>query len=440
MSSPAWNNWARTEVAQPIGIVRPADVDELVSIVGSSARAGHRVKAVGSGHSFTGVAITDGVLLDLTQLTGITQADVDTGLVTVLAGTPLHRLSRLLDDLGLAIANLGDIDRQTVAGAISTGTHGTGLRHQGLAGQVHALELVLADGSVVTCSAADRPDLFAAAKVGLGALGVITKVTLQCVAAFLLHADERPLPLLQVLDDLDQLTEANDHFEFYWYPHTSRTFTKRNNRVPADAPAHPLGRFHAWLDDEFLSNDVFEWTNRATTAFPRLTPAVNAVVARGLSARTYTDRSHRVFVSPRRVVFREMEYAVPRSSIRDVLLAIRRWIEASGELVSFPLEVRFAAPDDSWMSTAYDRESAYVAVHQYHLRPYERYFRAVEDIAAEHDGRPHWGKIHWQDAEALRKQVPRLDDFRRIRGEVDPDGTFSNPYLDRVLGPVEPST
>jgi L-gulono-1,4-lactone dehydrogenase len=436
MTTHRWNNWAHTETAQPARIARPATTDDVASTVREAAEAGLRVKAVGTGHSFSGIAVTDGALIDLACLSGITQADVDTGLVTVLAGTPLHRLSCLLDDLGLALPNLGDVDRQTVAGAISTGTHGTGRRHRGLASQVHALELVLADGTVATCSADDRADLFAAARVGLGALGVLTKVTLQCVPAFLLHADERPMPLPQVLDDLDHFVDANDHFEFYWFPHTTRALTKRNNRVHAGAPARPLGRLRAWFDDELLSNDVFDMTNRAVSAFPRLTPAANAVVTRALTARTYTDRSHRVFVSPRRVVFREMEYAVPRASVRDLLLAVQRWIDTSGEQISFPMEVRFAAADDVWLSTAYGRETAYLAVHQFHRRPYQRYFRAVEKIAADHDGRPHWGKLHWLDAETLRARYPRLADFTRVRERFDPTGTFANAYLDRVLGPV----
>ncbi|MEQ4204163.1 D-arabinono-1,4-lactone oxidase [Actinopolymorpha sp. B9G3] len=368
------------------------------------------------------------------HLTGVPQADVDTGLVTVLAGTPLHALSALLAQARLAMSNLGDIDRQTVAGALSTGTHGTGAKHPGLAGQVEALQFVSADGAVQTCSATTDPDLFAAARVGLGALGIITAVTLRCVPAFVLVADERPMPLGEVLADLDDLVDAHDHFEFYWFPHTMRTLTKHHDRAPA-GDARPLSRFRSWLDDEFLANLVFELTNRVTTSVPRLTPAVNSVAARALSARTYADASHRVFVSPRRVVFRESEWAVPRAAIPAMLADIGSWIDRSGEHISFPIEVRFAAQDDIWLSTAHGRETGYVAVHQYHRLPYDRYFRAVSEIAARYEGRPHWGKIHWLDASALRELYPRFDDFRRLRDRLDPGGVFTNPYLDTILGP-----
>jgi L-gulono-1,4-lactone dehydrogenase len=437
MKSATWQNWSATIAAEPRRIAMPHDVEEIAALVASSHRDGGQVKAVGAGHSFSPIAAADDTLIHLDHLTGITQVDVDTGLVTVLGGTPLHRVNALLDEVGLALSNLGDIDRQTVGGALSTGTHGTGAGYPGLAAQVEALELVCADGTVRTCSALHDADLFAAARVGLGALGILTAVTLQAVPSFLLAADERPMPLRRVLADLDHLVDGHDHFEFYWFPHTMRTLTKSNDRIQAGSgsPARPLSRFRSWLDDEFLSNRVFEWTNRITAAAPRLTPAVNSVAARALSARRYSDVSHRVFVSPRRVVFRESEWAVARAAAPGMLGDIGRWIERSGERVSFPIEVRFAAEDDVWLSTGYGRATGYVAVHQYHRLPYERYFRAVEEIAAAHGGRPHWGKIHWLDSTQLQELYPRFADFLRVRGSVDPDGVFTNPYLDRVLGP-----
>ncbi|MGH3488201.1 MAG: D-arabinono-1,4-lactone oxidase [Actinopolymorphaceae bacterium] len=439
MNAVTWQNWAGTVTSRPQRVCTPRDVGEVAALVAAAHRDGRRVKAVGAGHSFSPIATADDTLVRLDHLTGVTQADVDTGLVTVLAGTPLHRLNVLLDEAGLAMSNLGDIDRQTVAGALSTGTHGTGARHPGLAAQVESLDLVCADGSVRTCSARHEPDLFAAARVGLGALGIVTAVTLRCVPSFLLAADERPRPLRQVLTDLDALVDGHDHFEFYWFPHTMRTLTKANDRVPAGSPARPLSRFRAWLDDEFLSNRVFEWTNRLTARVSRLTPAVNSLATWALSARSYTDVSHRVFVSPRRVVFRESEWAVPRAAVPALLEDIRRWIERSRQHVSFPIEVRFAAADDSWLSTGYGRATGYVAVHQYHRLPYARFFRAVEEIVAAYDGRPHWGKIHGLDAARLAELYPRFDDFRHVRETVDPGGVFTNPYLDRVLGPREAS-
>lgn len=431
----AWRNWSGTVTARPARVARPSSVEELAETVRRATGEGRRVKAVGSGHSFTGIAVTDGVLLRMDALDAPVRVDTRTGLVTVESGMPLHRLNAVLAAHGLAMTNLGDIDRQTVSGAISTGTHGTGARSGGLAAQVRALELVLADGSSLRCSADEEPEVFAAARVGLGALGIIARVTLQCEPAFTLRAAEGPMRLAEVLGGLDELLAENEHFEFYWFPHTDRTLTKRNNRLSPGERPRPLSRSRAWLDDEFLSNTAFEAVCRLGTAVPRAIPRLNALSGRALTARVYSQDSHRVFVSPRRVVFREMEYAVPRESVADVVGAVHRWVAESGERVAFPVEVRFAPADDVWLSTAHRRETAYVAVHQYHRLPYERYFRAVAAIADAVGGRPHWGKLHWLDAAALRARYPRFDDFLAVRDRLDPTGALANPYLDRVLGP-----
>ena len=428
-----WTNWAGTAHAD-VTVATPSSVSEIAELVSAAAERGERVKPIGAGHSFTDIGVTDGVQLRLDRLAGIVRADRDTGLVTVLAGTRLHALNEALWQLGLSMTNLGDIDVQTVSGAISTGTHGTGAKYGGIATQVRALDLVLADGSTLTCTAEENPDVFSAARVGLGALGVLATVTLQCEPAFALAAAEGPATLDAVLDDLDENVLGNDHFEFYWFPHTRRVLTKRNNRVLAGTELRPVGRFRHWLDDEFLSNQVFEGVNRITTRRPGMIPRVNGIAARLLGARDYIDRSHRVFASVRTVRFREMEYAVPRAAVPQVLAEIERYLATSGEQVGFPVEVRFAAPDDIWLSTAHERESGYVAVHQYHRREYEPYFRAVEVIAKDVGGRPHWGKLHFRDAESLRAAYPRFDDFVTVRDKLDPQRVFGNDYLARVLG------
>jgi len=434
-----WHNWARTETADPARVERPRDLAELATVVREAG--GLRVRAVGAGHSFTGAAVTDGVQVHLDALSGVERVMPQpdgSAHVTVGAGTRLADLNVALAGRGLAMRNLGDIDRQTVAGAISTGTHGTGARLGGLASQVVGVRVVTAQGDVVETSPDERPDLFEVARLGLGSVGVLAAVTLHVVPAFRLRAVEEPWALDAVLERLtgaDGLVESNDHFEFYWFPHTRRALTKRNNRVPDD-DVEPLGPVRAWVDDELLSNGVFAATNHLTAAVRRLTPQVNAVAARVLSARTFTAPSYEVFASPRRVRFREMEYAIPRDAVRPALAEIERWLASTGERIPFPVEVRFAAPDDVWLSTAYQRERAYVAVHQYIGLPYVRYLRAVERIMAGFDGRPHWGKLHWLDADRLAQLYPRFADVQRVRAQADPAGRFTNDYLDRVLGPV----
>lgn len=437
-STPRWENWARTATATPARIQSPRDLQELAETVAKSAADGLHVRAVGAGHSFTPAAVTDGVLLHLDELDALERVERrpdGTALVTVGAGIRLSALNGVLDALGLAMRNLGDIDHQSVAGAISTGTHGTGARLGGLATQVVGARLVTATGEVVETSPDQHPELFELARLGLGSVGVLAAVTLEVVPAFRLEAVEEPWALDDVLaglDGPDGLVEGNDHFEFYWFPHTRRTLTKRNNRA-VDGPG--LNPVRGWIDDELLSNVLFEVTNRLTTLVPRITPQLNQVAARSLSARRYVARSSQVFASPRRVRFREMEYAVPRASLVEVLDRVDHWVRSSGEHVPFPVEVRFAAADDLWLSTAHGRETAYVAVHQYWRLPYLRYFTAVEEIVAEHTGRPHWGKLHWLDAERLGELYPRFADAQRVRAQADPDGVFDNPYLERVLGP-----
>ena len=429
----SWSNWAGNQTMDPVRVVRPTSVDEIAAAVKTAGAEGLTVKPIGSGHSFTAIGLTDGVQLDLTSYSRLVSADRTTGLVTVEAGLPLHRLNALLHDNGLGLTNMGDVDRQTVAGALSTGTHGTGRASGALAAQVAGLELVLADGTVVTCSAQERPDLFACARLGLGALGVLTRVTLQAEPAFLLRADERPEPLDHVLDGFAELVAAHDHAEFYWFPHTTTALVKRNDRV--DGPPDPLSRRRFLLEDELLSNGVFGATCALGRRVPRVVPALNRVAARAQSPRTYTDAAPKVFTSPRRVRFRETEWAVPRELLPDLFRELRTLPERLGLRISFPVEVRACPADDVPLSTASGRDTAYVAAHAYVGTPHEPWFRAVSGLLADAGGRPHWGKEHDLGAGDLRPRYARFDEFLAVRDAVDPDRRFTNAYLDRVLTP-----
>ncbi|GLY64144.1 D-arabinono-1,4-lactone oxidase [Amycolatopsis taiwanensis] len=431
-----WTNWAGTASADPRRVHTPRSVAELAEVVAGAAKAGRRVRARGSGHSFTPIAVADSDALDLTHWTGIESVDIDANLVTVRSGTPLHRLNAELDALGLAMTNLGDIDAQTIAGAVSTGTHGTGARFGGLSTQIERLELVLADGSTVTCSAEVRPDLFQAARVGLGALGVISHVTLRCEPSFVVSAQERPEPLEQVLEGFDESAAQNDHFEFYWFPYGKNALVKRNNREPAGTTRRPLSRAKQFFEYEIMENVAFGALCRLGRAVPRLVQPLGRFASAVLSAREYSDLSHRVFVTHRGVRFVESEYAIPRETLPHVFRELRALVPRLENPVAFPVEVRVAAADDIWLSTAHGRDSAYLAIHQFVGMPYREYFASFAAIVAEVGGRPHWGKMHDLDAAALAKLYPRFDDFRRVRAEVDPAGVFTNPYVDRVLGPV----
>ena len=407
-------------------------MDEVIAAVDDARNRGLRVRMVGTGHSFTDIALTDGILLDPTLLRGPVQVDADAMTVTVRAGTTLHDLNQELADAGYALTNVGDVDVQTAAGAISTGTHGTGRASASLSAQVRALELVLANGSLAACSREEHPDLFRAAAVGLGAFGIIVAITFGIEEAFLLSARQEPMSLDTVLEEFDALAAGNEHFEFFWFPHTDQTLTKRNNR--SAGPAKPLSRSRAWIDDEFLSNTVFALLNRVGRAAPRFVPRLNRISSRALTARSYTDVSHAVFASRREVRFVEMEYALPRTAAVTALREVRALMAASPWRISFPIMVRVAPADDLWLSTAYDRDSVYLAFHCFDRTPYEGYFGAVEAIALAYGGRPHWGKLHSRSAADLAGAYPRWDDVRRVRDEVDPERRFGNAYLARVLG------
>jgi FAD-linked oxidoreductase len=427
-----WRNWGGNVSARPAREVTPASADELAAAVRRAAEDGLPVKAVGTGHSFTSIAATDGLLVRPDLLTGIRHVDRAAGTVTVEAGTPLKRLNVALAREGLSLANMGDIMEQTVSGATGTGTHGTGRDSASLAAQVRGLELVTADGSVLTCSEKENPEVFAAARVGLGALGVVTALTFAVEPIFLLTAREEPMPFDRVCAEFDQLHAENEHFEFYWFPHTDNTNTKRNNR--SAGPQRPVPRLRGWFEDEFLSNGAFQVVNWVGRAVPATVPAVARISSRALSARTYTDIPYKVFTSPRRVRFVEMEYAVPRAALVETLRELKAMVDRSPLRVSFPVEVRTAPADDITLSTASGRDSAYVAVHMFRGTPYRAYFTAAERIFTAHEGRPHWGKIHTRDAEYLSRVYPRFAEFTALRDRLDPERRFRNDHLRRVLG------
>jgi L-gulono-1,4-lactone dehydrogenase len=439
----SWRNWAGNVTARPRRIVSPGSADEVAAEIGRAAADGLMVRMAGTGHSFTPTVVTDGVLLRPDRLTAIRAVDASAGTVTVEAGCPLRELNTELVARGLSLANMGDIQVQTVAGATQTGTHGTGREVGGMAAQVAGLELALADGRIIGCSA-DSPgggishrdgspaDVFNAARVGLGALGIVTALTFRVVPAFLLEAREEAMSWSQVISRLDEFAADNEHFEFYWFPHSEGCLTKRNNRT--SGPARPLPRWRYLLDDEFLSNSVFGLTCKLGRAVPALIPFVNGVSARALGGRTYSDAAYRVFTSPRRVRFKEQEYAIPRAALSDVLGEVRGLFQHRDWRISFPIEVRVTPSDDVWLSTAYGRETAYIAIHVFHSAPHEQYFTDVEAIMTSVGGRPHWGKMHSRDAAYLAGSYPRMSDFVAVRDLLDPDRRFGNEYLRQVLG------
>ncbi|THJ64852.1 FAD-binding protein [Arthrobacter echini] len=433
-STTTWQNWGRTVRVQPVRMVSPGSVDEVCAVVRSAAADGLGVKVVGAGHSFSPIAEAEGVLLSLDRLSGLIRMDRETRTVTFGAGTRLHEVSALLEPLGLGMENLGDIDTQSLAGAISTGTHGTGLRFRGLAAQVTGAVLVTGHGELLRIDADHRPELLSAVALGLGALGILVEVTIACVDAFDLRAVEKPEPLDAVLESLHERASAVDHFEFFWFPHTRTALTKVNTRVPVGEGRTPLTRGRRWFDDTLMANGMFRMTCGIGRAVPASVPWLNRAAERLTGDRSHSDASSKVFATRRTVRFREMEYAIPADQAAEALREVRDLIERERWRISFPVEVRFAAADELWLSTASGRETAYIAVHRVIGEDVGPYFRAVEDIMRARGGRPHWGKMHTREASDLSGQYPKLAEFRTLREELDPEGSFLNPYLRRVLG------
>lgn len=433
-SAAAWRNWAGDERCTPAAILHPTSLEELSSAIERAGREGRRVRVAGAGHSFPDIACTDGLMLKLDRLAALIDVDRSSGLVRVQAGITIHELSLRLAEHGLAMANLGDIDVQSIAGAISTATHGTGAKLGNISSQVRALTLVLADGSTLECSAEQEPEVFRAARVGLGALGVIAEVTLQCVPAFTLRGIDAPAPLEETLAGFDELVRTNDHFEFFVFPHADTALTRTNNRTE-DAP-RPRGRASAYLNDVLLTNHAFGLFCRLGRRLPGRIPQINRLVTSLASRSERLERSDAIFASPRLVRFTEMEYALPREHTTTAVRRVMEMIEQRGLAVPFPIEVRTVAPDDALISTAAGRESGFVAVHMFEGMAWEPYFRAVEAIMDELEGRPHWGKRHFQTAATLRSRYPEWDRFQAVRARLDPEGRFANAWTARVLGDV----
>ncbi len=430
-----WQNWSGSVQGRPRQTAQPRSVDELASLIGACGREGRQVRVVGSGHSFTPLVQTEDMLLSLDALQGIESVDSEQQTVTVLGGTRLKKLGDLLLERGLAQENLGDIDVQSIAGAISTGTHGTGIRFGTLSTQVKGLTLVTASGELLECSEERNPDVFKAAQVSLGTLGVIAKVTLRVVPAKRLRFQSHRERLADCLANLERYKQENSHFEFFWLPYTQWVQAKFLNETDAPSTGSNLwGTFNKIV----LENGAYWLLSECCRLVPRLSQSVSRFSARAIASVDEVDYSHRVFATPRLVRFQEMEYNIPAEHFLSVLGEIQACIEQQQFAVHFPVECRFVHSDDMWLSPAYQRESAYLAVHMYRGMAYQSYFQQIEAIFRRYQGRPHWGKMHTQNAADLAALYPRWQDFRRIRSRLDPHGLFLNDYLRRLLAADEP--
>jgi FAD-linked oxidoreductase len=427
--TPVWSNWAGEQRCAPAAIERPESEAELAQVVSAAAARGQRVKAVGSGHSFTDCACTDGVMIDMTAMQRVISADPQSGLAVVEGGIKLHAVGPQLAAHGLGLENQGDIDAQSITGATATATHGTGARFQNLSARIVALRLVTAGGDVLDLSDGDD---YLAARVSVGALGVISRVTVQAVPLYTLHRRDEPRSLAETIEQLDAHVDGNDHFEFFVFPYADRALTRTTRR--SDEQPSPPPQWKRKLNEDIIENTALDLICRAGRRFPSAAPRLNRLMTSAMSGGEVSDRAYKVYATERRVKFTEMEYAIPRVHARDAVERVIDLVKRRALPIMFPLEVRFAAPDDAFLSTAYGRDTCYIAVHQYRGMEFETYFRAVEEIMDGFEGRPHWGKRHYQSAAVLRERYPQWDRFQAVRDRLDPARVFLNDYTRRALG------
>lgn len=429
-----WQNWSRSARVTPQRIEFPRTVGAVRRAVKAASGRGLGIKAAGANHSFSAIGAPAGVLLELRDLVGLVSVDRVRQRATFRAGTRLHQIPRLLARHRLAMPTLPDIDRQSLAGLIATGSHGTGAGFGGLATQVVGLSLVLADGELLTIDEENNSELLPAAAVGLGALGIVVEVTLQCVPVFLLQAVERTEPLEEVLADLGDRAAMEDHTEITWLPHTARAWTRTLTRLPAGADRQARSAFARWSGD-IIGEGVLRRAVCATgRVLPFVVPAMNRATMRARRDQDYADYSARAFTTRRRVRFRQLEYAVAVDKAEEAFVAVHEAIDRLRGTVSSPVLMRFAAADQLWLSPAYGRDTAYLAVSRYWRQDPTELFESVEEVLVELGGRPHWGTTHTLDAAALRGRYDRFDDFLALRDQLDPERVFANDHLRRILG------
>ena len=422
-----WHNWSCGVSCKPKASVAPKDEMELAAAIRTAVAP---VRVPGTGHSFTPVCASDGTLIDLSAFSGLRRVDAFAPTATFGAATPLWAFGPALHPHGLALKNMGDIDRQTLGGVVGTGTHGTGAELKSFSGEVAGFDLMLANGQVLTCNAQENAEVFAAGRCSLGMLGVMTEITMHVRPAYRLAEKNVLLSPDALFRDLDRLVAENRHFEFFWFPYADRAVCKALNET--DEPA-PVPRTPEEMRERGERSSADE---RAFAAINKVLPFASVLLkpSHRLFSRLMPggDRvrwSHEAFPSPRTVRFNEMEYAVPRDKgpacLKDIVAAIRAQKITTG----FPIEYRTVAADDVWLSPFFERDSATIAVHQYHRVDTTTLFSACETIFRRYEGRSHWGKRHTRSAAELEMLYPKFNEFRALRRSLDPKGKFLNSYL-----------
>lgn len=424
-------NWAGNVKWTPREVLLPKTEDEIAAIIKKATSSGKSIRTVGSHHSFTPLLATDSVSLSLDDMQGLISKEPNKRAIA-WAGTKLKRLSELLAENGLAQENMGDINVQSLAGAISTGTHGTGMTLGSVGTQVEEITFVNGLGELITLNEENNYHEFKCAQLSLGSLGVITRMKVRCKELYNLELDIRKEKLSDVLANLDAIVNENRHFEFYSIPNSQWSQTKRSNIVSQEAGT--TSKFSAFINDIVLENWALQLLCSINKTIPSSSKTISNLIGSFISNEKKIQQSHKVFSTVRNVKFTEMEYNIPYESYQDVVKELLKLIDKNNYRISFPQEHRFVQADDIYLSPAHNRKSAYIASHVYKGMDNKRYFKDLEDLFIDFGGRPHWGKMHTRDAAFFRKAYPKFDDFLQVRAKHDPNGVFLNDHLKMVFG------
>lgn len=414
-----WRNWSGSQECFPKARKAPGDVSELQEIV---ANATGVVRPVGAGHSFMPLVPTDDTVVSLGRMSGLISANPANGQATILAGTRLGDIGGPLAEHGMAMINMPDIDKQSLAGALGTATHGTGATLGCLSSNVTELELVTATGDLLTCNEEKNSDIFNAARVNLGALGVVSQITLETQAAYRLRRETEWMPIEDILADVENLAENNRNFEFYYIPFSGMGFTdvhnittdteSRTEELDQNSAAQTLMTVRDWLS----------WS-------PKLRELILSGYMSTVDKEVVVANSWENYTKERNVRFNEMEYHLPKANLVDAFKEVRNTIEKNFPEVFFPIEVRFVKSDDIWLSPFNGRDSCSIAIHRFFKEDYKALFAAIEPIFQKYGGRPHWGKLNTMNKLELSERYDNWSDFNEVRRQMDPNGKFLNPYL-----------
>ncbi|MDM0046080.1 D-arabinono-1,4-lactone oxidase [Variovorax dokdonensis] len=419
----AWSNWSGIQFCSPQVMATPGSETELADVL---ADAGGGIRCVGAGHSFTGLVPTDATLISLDRLSKLQSVSATAQTATIQAGIRLAALSRQLDIQGCALRNLPDIDTQSYAGAIATGTHGTGKALPALHADTVGLRIMTSTGQPIECSETDQPDLLAAARVSLGCLGVVTQATVRVVPAYNLHRRVYLLPVQDMLDQAPALADKHRNFEFYYLPHTGFAASIVHDVYEGDDVAQSPSAAEDVLTDLRRLRDWFSW-------FPSLRRMVAGWAIDADQTEEARNRSWKLLSTQRPTKFNESEFHVPQAlgiaCVREVIAALEQRADTY-----FPMELRFVKADDAWLSPFYQRDSCSIAVHAAQGEPYDYLVSQIGPIFRKHEGRPHWGKLHDLSASDLAGLYPRWKDFLSVREQLDPQGRMLNPYTRRLFG------